>query len=152
AGRNAVAGRALHTRQHGRERRHADRALLLHRIDHLLRTDGALAGRRRGSGSAGRRGAHPRAPGGSRLHTLPPVRGDSPPGRLRGAALTRPGVRGARTARLGITPTRLGDWTDLATRAARYEALGFDTFWIPDHFVFPWDPREPWLDAWAVLA
>jgi len=63
-----------------------------------------------------------------------------------------PAVSRPRTARLSITPIRFGDWTDFTGRVARYEALGFDTVWIPDHFVFPWDPSQPWFDGWAALA
>jgi alkanesulfonate monooxygenase SsuD/methylene tetrahydromethanopterin reductase-like flavin-dependent oxidoreductase (luciferase family) len=54
--------------------------------------------------------------------------------------------------RFGIAFLHLDDWSRILERAERCEALGFDAVWIPDHFVFPWDPTRPWLDAWSLLA
>jgi alkanesulfonate monooxygenase SsuD/methylene tetrahydromethanopterin reductase-like flavin-dependent oxidoreductase (luciferase family) len=43
-------------------------------------------------------------------------------------------------------------WPKVVERVERYEALGFDAVYVPDHFVFPWDPAQPWLDGWSLLA
>ena len=29
--------------------------------------------------------------------------------------------------------------------------MGLDSAWVADHFVFPWDPTGPWLEAWSLL-
>lgn len=57
-----------------------------------------------------------------------------------------------RRIRLGMAFLHLDDWTRIAERVERYETLGFDAVWIADHFVFPWDPTQPWLEAWSLLA
>jgi alkanesulfonate monooxygenase SsuD/methylene tetrahydromethanopterin reductase-like flavin-dependent oxidoreductase (luciferase family) len=32
------------------------------------------------------------------------------------------------------------------------EALGFDTVWVADHFVDPFEPISPWFEGWTLLA
>src|SRR5438045_4191852 len=54
--------------------------------------------------------------------------------------------------RFGMTFRRESDWPSIVERVERYEALGLDTMWIPDHFVFPWQPSSPWLECFSVLA
>lgn len=44
-------------------------------------------------------------------------------------------------------------WTDLRSMAQRSEALGFDSFWIPDHLIFRQDNQPahaPW-EGWSLL-
>lgn len=54
--------------------------------------------------------------------------------------------------RIGVLFLRYDDWPDLAERVDRCEALGVDSVWIADHFVLPWDPPQPWLECWSLLA
>jgi alkanesulfonate monooxygenase SsuD/methylene tetrahydromethanopterin reductase-like flavin-dependent oxidoreductase (luciferase family) len=51
-----------------------------------------------------------------------------------------------------MTFLRQDAWPRVAERVERYEALGIDAVWIADHFVFPWDPAQPWLEGWSLLA
>jgi len=41
---------------------------------------------------------------------------------------------------------------DLAKLWQKFEALGFDSTWIADHFVNYAHPNSPWLDGWTTLA
>ena len=43
-------------------------------------------------------------------------------------------------------------WPDLREAAQRFERLGFDSLWIPDHLTAPHDPALPVLEAWPLLA
>ena len=43
-------------------------------------------------------------------------------------------------------------WPAIVEHVQRYEALGLDSLWVADHFVNPWDPSEPWLEGWTLLA
>ena len=43
-------------------------------------------------------------------------------------------------------------WPMVVEPVERYEALGFDAVYVPDHFVFPWEPSGGWLDGWSLLA
>lgn len=52
----------------------------------------------------------------------------------------------------GILVLQNDSWPAIVERVQRYEALGFNTAWIADHFVYPWDPSEPWFDCWTLLA
>jgi alkanesulfonate monooxygenase SsuD/methylene tetrahydromethanopterin reductase-like flavin-dependent oxidoreductase (luciferase family) len=54
--------------------------------------------------------------------------------------------------RFGMTFRQGSDWPSIVEHVERYEALGLDTMWIPDHFVFPWQPSSPWLECFSVLA
>ena len=47
--------------------------------------------------------------------------------------------------RFGVELLRYDEWPSLAERVGRYEALGLDTFWVPDHVLTPalWGPRKP---------
>ncbi len=53
----------------------------------------------------------------------------------------------------GMKDGALG-WTDLHEMATRSEALGFDSFWIPDHLIFKnpgTDPHGPW-ECWSLIS
>src|SRR5688500_18758756 len=52
----------------------------------------------------------------------------------------------------GILVLQNTAWPALVERVRHYEALGFDTVWLADHFVEPWHPAGPWLECWATLA
>lgn len=54
--------------------------------------------------------------------------------------------------RIGMEILRYEEWPLLVERVERYEALGLDAFWVPDHFVVPWNPKQPWFDGWSLLA
>jgi alkanesulfonate monooxygenase SsuD/methylene tetrahydromethanopterin reductase-like flavin-dependent oxidoreductase (luciferase family) len=45
-------------------------------------------------------------------------------------------------------------WADLAAMAARAEALGFDSLWLPDHLLyrFPTTPPTGQWECWSILA
>jgi alkanesulfonate monooxygenase SsuD/methylene tetrahydromethanopterin reductase-like flavin-dependent oxidoreductase (luciferase family) len=47
-------------------------------------------------------------------------------------------------------PTR--PYEELVSFWKRYEALGFDSLWLPDHFVPVFKPQNPMLEAWTLLA
>ena len=53
--------------------------------------------------------------------------------------------------RFGMTFVRQDDWERIVERVERYEVMGLDSAWVADHFVFPWDPTRPWLEAWSLL-
>jgi alkanesulfonate monooxygenase SsuD/methylene tetrahydromethanopterin reductase-like flavin-dependent oxidoreductase (luciferase family) len=57
-----------------------------------------------------------------------------------------------RSHHFGILVLQDAPWPTLVERVRRYEALGFDSVWISDHYVLPWDPSRPWLEAWTLLA
>lgn len=57
-----------------------------------------------------------------------------------------------RPLRIGMAFLDLGDWDRVVERVEQFEALGIEAVWVADHFVFPWDPTRPWLDAWSLLA
>jgi alkanesulfonate monooxygenase SsuD/methylene tetrahydromethanopterin reductase-like flavin-dependent oxidoreductase (luciferase family) len=54
--------------------------------------------------------------------------------------------------RFGIQNPQWQTWPEMVERWTRYEALGFDSLWIPDHLVPPFNPEGPLLEAWSVLA
>jgi alkanesulfonate monooxygenase SsuD/methylene tetrahydromethanopterin reductase-like flavin-dependent oxidoreductase (luciferase family) len=47
-------------------------------------------------------------------------------------------------------PTRPYD--ELVSFWQQYEALGFDSLWLPDHFVPVFRPQNPMMEAWTLLA
>ena len=57
----------------------------------------------------------------------------------------------SRPLRFGITFLRQDNWERVVEQVERYEAMGLDSAWVADHFVFPWDPTGPWLEAWSLL-
>ena len=54
--------------------------------------------------------------------------------------------------RFGVLVLQDAPWPEVLDRVLRYEALGFDTAWVADHFVLPWDPAAPWFETWTLLA
>jgi alkanesulfonate monooxygenase SsuD/methylene tetrahydromethanopterin reductase-like flavin-dependent oxidoreductase (luciferase family) len=61
------------------------------------------------------------------------------------------GSRGCVALRFGMTFLRQDNWDRVVEQVERYEAMGLDSAWVADHFVFPWDPTGPWLEAWSLL-
>jgi alkanesulfonate monooxygenase SsuD/methylene tetrahydromethanopterin reductase-like flavin-dependent oxidoreductase (luciferase family) len=53
--------------------------------------------------------------------------------------------------RVGILCLQNVPFHELRERARRAEAMGVDALWIGDHFVNPYHPSEPWLEAWTLL-
>jgi alkanesulfonate monooxygenase SsuD/methylene tetrahydromethanopterin reductase-like flavin-dependent oxidoreductase (luciferase family) len=53
--------------------------------------------------------------------------------------------------RFGILVLPDAPWPAIVERVRRYEALGFDSAWIADHFVSPWNPSGPWFECWSLL-
>jgi alkanesulfonate monooxygenase SsuD/methylene tetrahydromethanopterin reductase-like flavin-dependent oxidoreductase (luciferase family) len=53
--------------------------------------------------------------------------------------------------RIGILALQNVPFADLVTRARRLEDLGVDILWTGDHFVNPYAPERPWLEAWTLL-
>ena len=56
------------------------------------------------------------------------------------------------TLRFGIQNPQWLSWPEMVERWRRCEDLGFDSLWIPDHLVPPFNPSGPLLEAWSVLA
>src|SRR5512135_2121322 len=53
--------------------------------------------------------------------------------------------------RVGILCLQNVPFHVMKERARRAENLGADVFWVADHFVNPYSPAEPWLEAWTLL-
>lgn len=54
--------------------------------------------------------------------------------------------------RFGIVRNQTLPWPVLADHARRFEACGFDSLWLSDHFQRPSGPEEPLLEGWTTLA
>lgn len=42
-------------------------------------------------------------------------------------------------------------WDVLRERALRADDMGFDSIWVADHLVEPYNPSAPWSEAWTLL-
>lgn len=54
--------------------------------------------------------------------------------------------------RFGMQTPPIKGWAELRDDWRRYEALGFESLWIPDHLVRPFDFNEWMHEAWTMLA
>ena len=54
--------------------------------------------------------------------------------------------------RFGIVALQDKPWDELVRLWQKFEALGFDSTWIADHFVNYANPTGPWLEGWTTLA
>lgn len=54
--------------------------------------------------------------------------------------------------RFGILAVQNIPWTKEVERWHFIETLGFDSLWIADHFVDPYQPDSPWFESWTLLA
>ena len=52
----------------------------------------------------------------------------------------------------GIQTLQTMRWPELRARWERLEGLGFDSLWLPDHFVPTANPEGPFLEAWTLLS
>ena len=52
----------------------------------------------------------------------------------------------------GVTTRQDLSWPDLVKRWRYIEELGFDKVWLPDHVVSVFEPTQPMLESWTVLA
>ncbi len=53
--------------------------------------------------------------------------------------------------RFGIIQLQNRPWATLAKNCQIIESLGYDSFWVGDHFVNGHNLEEDWLDGWSVL-
>jgi alkanesulfonate monooxygenase SsuD/methylene tetrahydromethanopterin reductase-like flavin-dependent oxidoreductase (luciferase family) len=53
--------------------------------------------------------------------------------------------------RVGILLLQDVPWKKLRERALRADDLPFDTIWVADHLVNPYEPQRNWLEAWTAL-
>jgi alkanesulfonate monooxygenase SsuD/methylene tetrahydromethanopterin reductase-like flavin-dependent oxidoreductase (luciferase family) len=54
--------------------------------------------------------------------------------------------------RFGVITLQNAPWGEMVERWRSIEELGFDSVWVADHFVDFSRPREPWFEAWTLLA
>lgn len=54
--------------------------------------------------------------------------------------------------RFGIQTPAIRTWPEMRDLWRRVEALGFDSCWLPDHFVPPFRPEGPLMESWTLLA
>lgn len=54
--------------------------------------------------------------------------------------------------KFGIQTPAVRPWSEMVERWRRFEALGFDSLWLSDHLVPPFNPSGPLLEAWTLLA
>jgi F420-dependent oxidoreductase-like protein len=54
--------------------------------------------------------------------------------------------------RFGIQTPQTRSWPEMVSLWQRAEALGFESAWLPDHFVPPFRPEGPLFEAWTLLA
>ncbi len=52
----------------------------------------------------------------------------------------------------GMQTPPIKTWAEMRDDWRRYEALGFESLWIPDHMVRPFDRNEWMHEAWTLLA
>ncbi|MGI8475040.1 MAG: LLM class flavin-dependent oxidoreductase, partial [Thermomicrobiales bacterium] len=60
--------------------------------------------------------------------------------------------RPERKLSFGIQTVPNRPWAELARTWTEVEALGFDSVWLPDHFLGTFRPDLPFLEAWTLLA
>jgi alkanesulfonate monooxygenase SsuD/methylene tetrahydromethanopterin reductase-like flavin-dependent oxidoreductase (luciferase family) len=52
----------------------------------------------------------------------------------------------------GIQTPPFRDWPAMVDAWQRIEQLGWDSIWLPDHFVPTFRPERPWFEAWTLLS
>lgn len=55
------------------------------------------------------------------------------------------------TLRFGILQLQNRPWATLAENCQRVESLGYDSFWVGDHFINGHSLEEDWFDGWSVI-
>jgi alkanesulfonate monooxygenase SsuD/methylene tetrahydromethanopterin reductase-like flavin-dependent oxidoreductase (luciferase family) len=53
--------------------------------------------------------------------------------------------------RFGVFLLQIYPWPQIKAEAAGIETLGFDSLWIADHFVSPYEPTADWFECWSLL-
>lgn len=53
--------------------------------------------------------------------------------------------------RTGLFLLQDAPWDVLRERALRADEMGFDSIWVADHLVEPYNPTAPWSEAWTLL-
>lgn len=53
--------------------------------------------------------------------------------------------------RTGLFLLQDAPWEVLRERALRADEMGFDSIWVADHLVEPYNPTAPWSEAWTLL-
>jgi alkanesulfonate monooxygenase SsuD/methylene tetrahydromethanopterin reductase-like flavin-dependent oxidoreductase (luciferase family) len=59
---------------------------------------------------------------------------------------------GSARPRIGIFVPQFLPWDDYLAHALQIESLGFDSLWLADHFVSPYDAALDWYECWTILA
>jgi alkanesulfonate monooxygenase SsuD/methylene tetrahydromethanopterin reductase-like flavin-dependent oxidoreductase (luciferase family) len=54
--------------------------------------------------------------------------------------------------KFGVMTIQSLPWNKEVERWHLIEALGFDSVWVADHFVDPFQPDSPWFEGWTLLA
>jgi alkanesulfonate monooxygenase SsuD/methylene tetrahydromethanopterin reductase-like flavin-dependent oxidoreductase (luciferase family) len=54
--------------------------------------------------------------------------------------------------RFGIQTPPVRPWPEMVARWQFFERLGFESCWLPDHYVPPFKPDGPLFEAWTLLA
>jgi alkanesulfonate monooxygenase SsuD/methylene tetrahydromethanopterin reductase-like flavin-dependent oxidoreductase (luciferase family) len=52
----------------------------------------------------------------------------------------------------GIQTPPFRDWPAMVDAWQRIEQLGWESIWLPDHFVPTFRPERPWFEAWTLLS
>ncbi len=52
----------------------------------------------------------------------------------------------------GIQTPQVRPWPEMVARWRFFERLGFESCWLPDHYVPPFKPDGPLFEAWTLLA
>jgi alkanesulfonate monooxygenase SsuD/methylene tetrahydromethanopterin reductase-like flavin-dependent oxidoreductase (luciferase family) len=52
----------------------------------------------------------------------------------------------------GIQTVQNRPWPEILDLWSRFEDMGFDSLWLPDHLVRPFEISDPFLEAWTLLA
>jgi len=53
--------------------------------------------------------------------------------------------------RFGIIQIQNLPWKNMVEHCQHVESLGFDSFWVGDHFLNPHDVEDDWFDGWSVI-
>jgi alkanesulfonate monooxygenase SsuD/methylene tetrahydromethanopterin reductase-like flavin-dependent oxidoreductase (luciferase family) len=56
-----------------------------------------------------------------------------------------------KTLRFGIIQLQNRPWATLVENCQRIESLGYDSFWVGDHFVNGHSLEEDWFDGWSII-
>lgn len=63
-----------------------------------------------------------------------------------------PGVEKNGGMKFGVFIAQVFPWQDMVENALFAESLGFDSLWVADHFVNPYQPEVDWFEGWTLLS